>query len=343
MSYKLELRKNVYSLVGKMPKRQIVQLFADENISRTTIYRTIRECEEGIPCQNLLKSGRPRQLAAARIQERLLHFAENRVGASSRKLARRFHVSHTTILREMKRNQSKYRKRQKCPKYTQDQLRRIRQCCRFLRDIHFARNRIIVIDDEKYFPLSMAEIPGNAGFYTRNVDETPDEVKYKTKTKFPEKVLVWCAISEAGVSRPYIGRVRGEAVTANLYCERCLPKLVDFINLHHPDDEIIFWPDLASSHYARVTTQWLEEHNIPFVPRAHNPPNVPQARPIETFWALLTQKVYENGWEAQTGDQLRNRIRTKLGEINPESCQRLMGGVRAKLRQIEQFGPLSII
>lgn len=99
------------------------------------------------------------------------------------------------------------------------------------------------MDDEKYFPLSNAETPGNAGFYTRNVVDTPDEIKYKTKAKFPEKVLVWCAISEVGVSRPYIGHVRGEAVNSNVYTQRCLPKLLEFINLHHQNDDIMFWPD----------------------------------------------------------------------------------------------------
>lgn len=326
-----------------MPKRQIVHLFEDENISRSTVYQTIRECEEGIPCQNLPKSGRPRKLAAAGLQGRLLHSAENRIGASTRKLARRFHVSHTTIVREIKKNTLKYRKRQKCPKYSDAQLERIPRCCRYLRDLHFAGNKIIIMDDEKYFPLSNAETPGNAGFYTRNVVDTPDEIKYKTKAKFPEKVLVWCAISEVGVSRPYIGHVRGEAVNSNVYTQRCLPKLLEFINLHHQNDDIMFWPDLASCHYARETRQWLEAHNIPFVPRAHNPPNLPQARPIETFWALLTQKVYENGWEAQNEDNLRNRIRTKLREIDVECCQRLMRSVRTKLRRIEQLGPLSVI
>ncbi|CAF3754543.1 unnamed protein product [Rotaria sordida] len=35
----------------------------------------------------------------------------------------------------------------------------------------------------------------------------------------------------------------------------------------------------------------LNEKNVPFVIRKDNPPNVPQARPIETIWALLEQKT----------------------------------------------------
>ncbi|CAH1113064.1 unnamed protein product [Psylliodes chrysocephalus] len=152
---------------------------------------------------------------------------------------------------------------------------------------------------------------GNDGFYTRNAEEAPDHVRFKGKVKFADKTLVWCAISEADVSQPHVERVRGEAINAEIYIERCLSKLRNSIHTHHPNDEVIFWPDLASCHYARRTTDWLTAQNINFVPKRDNPPNVPQARPIEEFWALLSQKVYDNGWEAQNEEQLRRRILQK--------------------------------
>lgn len=342
MSYKLEIRKSIYNLVGRMPKREIVNVFRDQNIGRTTIYRTIRECEEGIACMNLPKSGRPQLLPPNRIN-RLIQSAQDRVGTSSRKLARRFGISHMTVSRTLARNDLKFRKRKKCPKYTAAQLERIPRCCRALRRQHFIENRVIVMDDEKYFTLSHSEMKGNDGFYTSNIENCPDEVKYKPKAKFADKVLVWCAISEAGISRPYVGRVRGEAVDANVYIRECLPKMINFINTHHQNDEIIFWPDLASCHYARRTQDWLTENNINFVPREDNPPNVPQARPIEDFWALLSRKVYDNGWEAQNEQQLRTRIFQKIREVDVNIVQRQMRHVRRKLRAIEDNGPLSVL
>ena len=86
-------------------------------------------------------------------------------------------------------------------------------------------------------------------------------MRFKEKKKFEDNVLVWCAISEAGVS-------------------------------HYAGDKIIFWPGLASYHYAKITRNWLEANNIQFVPKNDNPPNIPQARPIEDFWALLSRKVW---------------------------------------------------
>jgi hypothetical protein len=42
-----------------MLKRDIVAIYRNQNISKTTIYRLIRECEEGLPCtsMNLPKTG----------------------------------------------------------------------------------------------------------------------------------------------------------------------------------------------------------------------------------------------------------------------------------------------
>ena len=64
MAYKLQLRRSIYNLVGKMAKKEIVNIFRNENISLSTMYQAIRECEEGIPCSNLPKSGRPRKLSS---------------------------------------------------------------------------------------------------------------------------------------------------------------------------------------------------------------------------------------------------------------------------------------
>lgn len=342
MAYKIEIRKSIYNLVGQLPNADIVNIFQGRNISRATIYRTIKECEEGIPCVNLPKSGRPRLLSDIRAH-RLRESAKEKVGASTRRLGRRYGVSHMTVHREIKRSGMLFRKRRKCPKYTPVQLQRIPRCCRALRRQHFANDRIIILDDEKYFTLSNSEIKGNDGFYTEDFHAAPDNVKFKRKAKFEDKILVWCAISSAGASQPYVGHVRGEAITAGLYIQRCLPKLLRFIHDHHNNDEIMFWPDLASCHYARQTRDWLEANNIPFVPKIDNLPNVLQARPIEEFWALLSRKVYDNGWEAENEEQLRRRIFQKIREIDVATIQSLMRHLRTKIRRIEDHGPLAAL
>lgn len=48
---------------------------------------------------------------------------------------------------------------------------------------------------EFYFIFSHHELIGNDGYYTDNIEATPDNVKYAGKMKFEPKVLVWLAIS----------------------------------------------------------------------------------------------------------------------------------------------------
>ena len=60
-------------------------------------------------------------------------------------------------------------------------------------------------------------------------------------------------ISEDGVN-DMVFLERPNSVTADFYREYCIrDKLVQFIKDFHEDDNIMFWPDLASVHYATAT------------------------------------------------------------------------------------------
>ena len=73
----------------------------------------------------------------------------------------------------------------------------------------------------------------------------------------------------------------------------------------------MFWPDLASSHYANKISAWLNKQKVPFVPKVASPSNVPKAHPIEDFWSILADKVYSGGWTATNQKQLVNRIKAQ--------------------------------
>jgi hypothetical protein len=58
----------------------------------------------------------------------------------------------------------------------------------------------------------------------------------------------------------------------------------------------VFWAHLASANYAKDTLARLEEHQIEYIPKEENPPNVPQLVPIRDFWANLKSKIYSNNY-----------------------------------------------
>ena len=74
--------------------------------------------------------------------------------------------------------------------------------------------------------------------------------------------------------------------------------------------------------------------NVYFVDETINPPNVPQARPIENLWGILAQKVYEGVWEAKTPQELISRIQSQLKKVDSIFLQSHMGVVKTKLRAI---------
>jgi uncharacterized FlgJ-related protein len=68
-----------------------------------------------------------------------------------------------------------------------------------------------------------------------------------------------------------------------MYISKCLAVLYKFIQKRHKNKNVVFWPDLASAHYAKDTLVRLEELKIEYVPKKENLPNVPQIRPIENI------------------------------------------------------------
>ena len=55
---------------------------------------------------------------------------------------------------------------------------------------------------------------------------------------------------------------------------------------------------------------------------------------VVKFFKLNSQRVYQGGWEAKTTRQLKQRINRKLIKINSNLIQRVMLGLKSKLRKI---------
>ena len=128
-------------------------------------------------------------------------------------------------------------------------------------------------------------------------------------------------------------------VNSQVYQETMIKgPLLTFLNKYYPNGNYIFWPILASAHYARSTQQLLGELSIPFVPKNQNPPNAPQSRPIERFWAHLKYRVYEGGWKADNPEQLKSRIIEKLETFSDAYYCNLMSKVKSKVRKADDKG-----
>jgi hypothetical protein len=200
------------------------------------------------------------------------------------------------------------------------------------------KNMAFVLDDESYCTLSHSNINGNDNFYTSAINLTPPEVKFKTKAKYEPKLLVWIAASPKGLSKPFVAP-SGLAINAEIYQEECIRKrLIPFVRKYHSDGKYVFWPDLASSHYANTTIDLLIDENVPYVEKYENPANTPEVRPIEDLWGVLKGMIYENGWTAKNLDELEKRIRLCVRKIDITSVQRIFEKTLTRLDNIRRFG-----
>jgi transposase len=318
-------------------KKFIVNHFTDENTPEATIYRLIKRWESGIPSSRKPGSGRPAKIMTRKNIERLKDCVNDQTGVATRELGQKFKCDHSYIVKTLKnKTDIRYRKRIKVPFRTEAQKEVCQPRCR--RILLKNRHREVIMDDESYFTLSNSDKNSNAGFWTNDVQSTPDEVKFKTKQKYEQKAMLWIAISPRGISQPFLVP-SGLAVNQHIYLKECIIKrLIPFIKKYHSDDNYVFWPDLASSHYAKSVISHLREEKVNFVEKEDNPPCVPELRPIENFFSILKGIVYKKGWEAQSVDQLKKRIKYCLKKVDLDLVHRMFSDVPSKLDRARRNG-----
>lgn len=322
-------------------KLYTVQHFRAMNIRPSTTYRILRRLGDNLSAARKPGSGGSNKIMNGNQMRALKTLAIDRVGVSSRRLASRFRVSKSTINRALKNMGAICRARTKAPLYTPEQLTRTQERSKKLAVT--LRNRIVIMDDESYFSMKNDRLSGNDRFYTLDYSKSPAHVKYACQKKYPRRLLVWLAISQRGISEPYF-LPSGGAMNGDTYRKQCIKaRLLPFIKNLHKDDDILFWPDGASAHYAKATTELLEAENIHFVAKLSNPPNIPQVRSIENVWALLKAEVYRDGWEASTMRSLKIKIKKSVKKLNLESIQRDLEKVQSKLAKIGHLGVFSVL
>ena len=308
-----------------------------------TIYRIINRVKSGKSVERQPGSGH-HQLLSRRKKDKIIEKAVNEVGVSYRLIGRQTGVHNMTVKKVLIEAGVERKKRKKCPKSDENQKKRQRIRLNKLRKTFLkpTNGLEVIMDDESYFTTDGSDTTLNDFYYTNPVLPVPENVKFKPKAKFPKKALVWVALSSKGFSEPYVVP-SGQAITSAVYIRECLPKLKKFINEYHSDNKCVFWPDLASAHYSNATQKELKRLEITYVPKDMNPPNVPQLRPIETYWAIMQRKLYENGWTTDYLPDLIKRIKSIVRKTPDTLSQNLMRGVKTKVRKAADRGPLSVI
>ena len=331
---------DLYKFVEKNPnmhKSQVVANFKERGYKKTTIYRWLKTIEQKKSFERKKGSGRKTKIATKQNVLKIKNHFNHKSGRSQKKMASKLGCHRTYIGKILKKySDIKRRKKHKRPLMSDLQKAQTRPKCR--RMLEQFGHLDFILDDESYFTLSHDSQPRNDSFYSDNVDKTPASVKNKFKSKYEKKLMVWLAISPKGLSNLYFVP-NGLAVNQEVYLNECIQKRLEpMIKKYYPRGGYVFWPDLASSHYANSVQKYLVDQNIPFVAKKDNPANVPKARPIEDFWGNLKQMVYDKGWKAKNLKQLEQKIKLVFRNIDISLVQSHCETVRRRLDTIRRRG-----
>ena len=144
---------------------------------------------------------------------------------------------------------------------------------------------------------------------------------------------MWQAICGCGLkSAPFFCK---GTINKDIYIQECLKKrFLPFIRKHIT--ATIFWPDLATSHYTKDSLVFMEKNGITFVPKNINPPNTPEPRPIERYWALTKAKLRKDGRCARNVDEFKKFYLSIQKKVGTNTVQNLMKGIKRKLREFQR-------
>jgi transposase len=96
-------------------------------------------------------------------------------------------------------------------------------------------------------------------------------------------------------------------------------------------ERMIFQQDNASSHRARYTKAWFRSKNIDVLER---PALSPDLNPIENVWSYLTDKVYKNGKQFHSLEDLKSAISKAWDEMPDWYLARLVESMPARIQAV---------
>ncbi len=132
----------------------------------------------------------------------------------------------------------------------------------------------VFFSDESKFCISF----GNQGPRVwRKGGEAPSPSCLKSSVKFPQSVMIWGAMSSAGVGPLCFLKTN---VTAPAYQEILEHFMLPSADQLFKDADFIFQQDLAPAHTAKSTKSWLNDHGVGVLDW---PVNSPDLNPIENL------------------------------------------------------------
>ncbi len=179
----------------------------------------------------------------------------------------------------------------------------------------------VLFSDESKFCISF----GNQGPRVwRKGGEAHGPSFLKSSVKFLQSVMIWGAMSSAGVGPLCFLKTN---VTAPVYQDILEHFMLPSTDQLFKDADFIFQQDLAPVHTAKSTKSWLNDHGVGVRDWPANSPDLN----IENLWSIVKRKMRN---ETKNTDELKATVKETCASIPPQQCHKLITSMPRRIEAV---------
>ncbi len=146
------------------------------------------------------------------------------------------------------------------------------------------------------------------------------------RVKFPQSVMIWAAMSSAGVGPLCFLK---STVNAAIYQEILEHFMLPSADKLYGDADFIFQQDLAPAHTAKGTKSWFNDHGVTVLDW---PANSPDLNPIENVWGIVKRKMRDT--RPNNADNLKATVKETWASIPPQQCHKLITSMPRRIEAV---------
>lgn len=333
MTSEVQTRDFIIRLYQENPGSSQKTIARKAKVAQKTISNVIKNFKERLTVTRKVGSGRKKGFKDSKIVKKVVDSLSKNPGTSNRKLAGKACCSESTVRRIKKKVGLRSYKVQTVPdRNAAKNVEAQKRALKLKRDF-FQKKNCCIMDDETYVLCDFSQLPGQEFYSATERGKVAEEFRTKKKTKFPKKYLIWQAICSCGLRSQSF--VTSGSVNSEIYIKECLQKrLLPFLRKHR--GSTFFWPDLASCHYSNATLEWYKANGVVFVPKDANPPNCPELRPIERYWALVKRELKATKKTSKDKRDFGYKWSAAARKVPETTIKALMEGIPGKIEEFRK-------